>query len=130
MHKATDLTDSEWQIMELLWDDAPLTITQMEKLLKAKTGWTRHLIISFLKRMLTKATVRFEDNGKVKRFYPAIAKEDAYLMETKTFLSKLYKGKIGLMLSSLVENKELNEDEIKELINILNSSKEGGETND
>ena len=130
MHKATDLTDSEWQIMELLWDDAPLTITQMEKLLKDKTGWTRHLIISFLKRMLTKATVRFEDNGKVKRFYPAIAKEDTYLMETKTFLSKLYKGKIGLMLSSLVENKELNEDEINELINILNTSREGGETND
>jgi len=130
MHKATDLTDSEWQIMELLWDDAPLTITQMEKLLKDKTGWTRHLIISFLKRMLTKATVRFEDNGKVKLFYPVIAKEDAYLTETKTFLSKLYKGKIGLMLSSLVENKELNEDEINELISILNTSREGGETND
>lgn len=128
MHKSTALTDSEWQIMQLLWEDAPLTLTQMGKLLKDKTGWTRHTIISLLRRMQTKESITVEDDGKVKRFYPAIAKDDIYLTETKTFLSKLFDGKVGLMLSSMVVNEELKEDEIDELIKILNKSKEGGVT--
>ena len=128
MNKGVLITDSEWQIMQLLWADAPLTITKLEKLLKDKTGWSKHTIITILKRMLTKKTIIVEDDGRLKRFYPAMAKEDIYLTETKSFLSKLYEGKVGLMLSSLVENEELNEDEINELISILNKSKEGGET--
>jgi len=127
MAKKVSLTDSEWQIIQLLWNTAPLTITQMEKLLKEKTGWSRHLIISFLKRMLAKEAVTFEDGGKAKHFYPAVAKEDVYLTETKSFLSKLYEGKIGLMISAMVENEELSTDEIDELINILNKSKESGD---
>jgi len=127
MAKKVSLTDSEWQIIQLLWDSSPLTITQMEKLLKEKTGWSRHLIISFLKRMLTKEAVTYEDDGRTKHFYPAVAKEDIYLTETKTFLSKLYEGKIGLMISAMVEHEELTENEIDELINILNKSKEGGD---
>ena len=128
MNKAAILTDSEWQIMQLLWENAPLTITQMGKLLKDKTDWSKHTIISFLRRMQTKNAITVEDDGRVKRFYPAIAKEDIYLTETKTFLSKLYEGKVGLMISSMVDNEELKEDEIDELINILNKSKGGGET--
>jgi len=127
MNKGVLITDSEWQIMQLLWKDAPLTITKLEKLLKDKTGWTKHTIITILRRMQTKETVTVEDNGRVKQFYPAFTKEDIYLTETKTFLSKLYEGKVGLMLSSMVDNEELREDEIDELINLLNKSKESGD---
>ena len=128
MLKKISLTGSEWQIMLLLWNTAPLTITQMEKLMKDKTGWSRHALISFLKRMLTKEAITVEDDGRVKRFYPAIAKDDAFTTETQSFLSKLYDGKIGLMISSMVDNEELKEDEIEELISILNKSKKGGES--
>jgi BlaI family penicillinase repressor len=128
MVKKVSLTDSEWQIIKLLWDNAPLTITQMEKLLKGTTGWSRHTLISLLKRMMTKETITIEDDGKVKRFYPAISKDNAYLTETQSFLSKLYDGKIGLMISSMANNEELNEDEINELITILNKLKEGEES--
>ncbi|MDR1914880.1 MAG: BlaI/MecI/CopY family transcriptional regulator [Clostridiales bacterium] len=126
MNKSSILTDSEWQIMQLLWNDSPLTITKMEKLLKDKTSWSKHVIISFLKRMLTKETITVKDDGRVKRFYPILTKKDIYLTETKTFLTKLYEGKLGLMISSLVDNDELKEDEIDELISILNKSKETG----
>ena len=123
MVKRVSLTDSEWQIIKLLWDDAPLTITQMEKLLKDTTGWSRHTLISLLKRMLTKETITFEDDGRVKRFFPAITKDEAYVTETKSFLSKLYDGKIGLMVSSMADNEELDEDDINELYEILNKMK-------
>jgi len=126
MVKKVSLTDSEWQIIKLLWDNAPLTIAQMEKLLKDTKGWSRHALISLLKRMQTKETITVEDDGKAKRFFPAITKDDAYVTETQTFLSKLYNGKIGLMLSSMADNEELNDEDIKELSDILNKLKEGG----
>jgi BlaI family penicillinase repressor len=125
MKKKVSLTDSEWQIMQLLWKNAPLTITQIEKELKDKTGWSKHSIISFLKRMLTKGVITVEETGKAIQFYPAAEQEETYIEETKSFLSKLYGGSIGLMMSSMVDRAELNEEEIEELIDILNKSKKG-----
>jgi BlaI family penicillinase repressor len=120
------LTDAEWQIIQLLWEHAPLTISQIEKTLKDKTGWSKHTVISLLKRMMSKGTVRAEDDGRVKLFWPVPGKEDVYAEETQSFLKRLYNGKIGLMLSAMVDKEDLADSEIDELMEILQKSKGGG----
>ncbi len=123
MNKAVGLTDSEWKIMLLLWKNAPLTITQMEHLMKEETGWSKHTIISFLKRMLKKDAIYVEEAQPAKLFYPKLDKSEAVREETHSFLQKLYGGSVGLMVSSLVQQEELSDAEIDDLMNMLRSSK-------
>ena len=46
-------------------------------------------------------------------------REDAALAETESFLSKVYGGSLGLMVSSLVESRALSEEDLAELAAIL-----------
>ena len=40
------LSDGEWKLMNLLWDESPLTIGSMVSALRDDTGWTKATINS------------------------------------------------------------------------------------
>ena len=35
------LTSTEWEVCECLWEDSPLTMTQIAARLTERTGWTK-----------------------------------------------------------------------------------------
>lgn len=115
------LSDSEWKIMQLLWERAPETMTEITNALKAETGWTRHTVISFLKRMEEKGAIHHEEGEKARLYYPDWDKEDTVISETADFLDRVFHGKVGLMLNAMVQHKALSRQEIDELYEILQS---------
>lgn len=117
------LSDGEWKIMQLLWKESPKTIIQLTKALESETGWTKHTVISYLKRMEEKGAVRYQIEGRAKEFYPMIEERDAELQETRYFLDKVFQGKLGLLLHTMVQQDDFSEDEIKELQSILDTAK-------
>lgn len=118
------LSDGEWKIIQLLWEESPQTIIQLTKALESETGWTKHTIISYLKRMEEKGAVRYQTEGRTKQFYPLLEEKDAELQETKDFLDKVFQGKLGLLLHTLVEQQSFSEDEIQELQDVLDRAKQ------
>ncbi len=113
------ISDAEWVFMELLWEHGELSISQMEKLLKEKQGWSKHAIISFLKKMESKGLVQYRVDGKAKIFYTTLERDQTKREESVGFLDKVFHGKLGLMVSSLVNDDCLDEEEITELMDIL-----------
>lgn len=113
------ISDAEWIFLELLWENGELTIAQMEKLLKDKQGWSKHAIISFLKRMESKGLVNYRVDGKAKVFSTELKPEDVKRKEAAGFLDKVFHGRIGLMLSAMVDESSLEDEEIDELVKIL-----------
>lgn len=127
MNRNISLSDGEWKLINLLWEEAPRTIAQLVSALKDDTGWTKGTIFMMLSRMVDKGAVRFESGGRSKLFYPALKKEDAAACETKSFLSKVYNGSLGLMVTSMAGQKALTKEDIDELYAILREAeKEAG----
>ena len=120
-----NLSDSEWRLMNRLWDRSPMTITELTAALREDTGWTKNTIITMLSRLEAKGAVRYEEGGRAKQYFPTVDREDAARAETESFLSKVYGGSLGLMVSNLVESHALTEADIAELSSIL--EKAGGE---
>lgn len=118
------LSDGEWKIMQLLWKESPQTMTQITKALEPDTGWTKHTVISYLKRMEEKGAVRYRMDGRAKQFYPSIEERDAELQETKQFLDKVFQGKLGLLLHTMVQQQSFSDEEVRELQEILDRAKE------
>ena len=114
-----NLSDSEWKLMNHLWARSPQTITELTAVLRAETGWSKNTVITMLSRLETKGAVRYEPGGRARRYFPAVQREDAALVETESFLSKVYGGSLGLMVSSLVESRALSEEDLAELAAIL-----------
>ena len=119
------LQQSDRYIMEKLWEESPRTITQLYHELKEEQGWSKSTVNTLLNRMVEKGIVYYEEGGKAKRYYPALRREDAARDETESFLSKVYGGSLGLMMSAMVESRQLTEADIAELSAILD--KAGGE---
>lgn len=113
------LSDGEWKLMNLLWESSPRTIAQLVSALKNDTGWTKGTIFMMLTRMAEKGAVHYEEGGRSKLFYPLLKKEDAASDETKSFLSKVYGGSVGLMVASMVGQKALTQEDIEALYTIL-----------
>ena len=120
-----NLSDSEWKLMNRLWNQAPMTIMELTAALREETGWTKNTVITMLSRLEAKGAVRYEEGGRAKQYFPTVDREDAARAETESFLSKVYGGSLGLMVSNLVESHALTESDIAELSAIL--EKAGGE---
>lgn len=117
-----NLSDSEWKLMNPLWEQPPMTITELTAALREETGWTKNTIITMLSRLEAKGAIRHEEGVRAKQYYPCLAREDAVQAETESFLGKV--GSLGLMMSALVDSRRLTEADIAELSAIL--EKAGG----
>lgn len=113
------LTEAEWKIMLLLWERSPWTMMELTRALEEETGWSKHTVITMLKRMAVKGTVRICEDGPVKTYFPAVSKDRVAHEQTQTLLKRLFSGRASLLVNDMVEQGELNDEELRELQNIL-----------
>lgn len=119
-----NLSDGEWKLMNLLWQNPPKTITQLTKEMEDVTGWKRNVIITMLKRLEAKGAICHEEGERAKLFYPAVEQERAALKETKGFLNRVYQGSLSLMVNTMVNSRELSDQDIDDLKAILQKAEE------
>ena len=120
---AVQVTEAEWKIMEVLWDHSPRTMTEITAILEPETSWTRHTVITLLKRMLEKGSISMDDTERAKKYTPLITREQASTEETHKFLSHVFKGKASLLVNHLVDAGDLSEDELKQILDMIKDKK-------
>ena len=112
-------TEAEWKIMEVLWDHSPRTMSEITKTLEPTTGWTRHTVITLLKRMQEKGTVAVDESGSVKRYTPLLSQEAANSQQTQKFLNRVFSGRASLLINHLVDSGEITLKEMDELMDMM-----------
>lgn len=119
-----NLTVAEWNVMELLWEKAPQTAMQLAAQLHDRVGWAKSTSMTMLSRMEKKDLLTCSGSEKPRRYATAIRREDAVRRETRSFMQRVYRGSIGMMMSSLVEQQELTKEEINQLYAVLKKVEE------
>lgn len=122
MNEKISLSEAEWKVISKLWSLETATITQLVTELKDETGWGKSTVITLLKRMEAKKAVSYVQGERAKEYYAVLKRENAEIDETKSFLQRIYKGSIGLMVNSLIEQNAISKDDIQELHEILNNA--------
>lgn len=113
------LSNYEWKIMNLIWDNEPQTVTKITKALEEDTGWSKYTVITYLKRLEAKGAIHHDEGTRAKLYYADINRKDAELQEIDSFLSKVFSGNLGLMINTMIKEEKLSEEEIEELAKIL-----------
>ena len=122
----TKLTASEWSVLDSLWRESPQTVMQLVANLGKTVGWAKSTTITTLRRMEEKELVHCETVGKGKSYTPAVEQEKAEIQETRSFLDRVYRGSVGMMMSAMAQRRQLSGGEIKELRAILDQAERGG----
>ena len=114
-----NLTDAEWRVMECLWESSPRTGREATEWLEKKMGWSRSTTLTLLRRMEAKGAVASSTRDGLKVFSPLVRREDAAVQEAEDLLSRVYRGSLSLMVSSLTIKQALPQKEIDELYALL-----------
>ncbi len=121
----SNLTNSEWYVLDCLWEQSPLTVMQLVSALKQRLNLAKSTTITTVSRMETKGLLRSEVQGRGKLYYPTVERREATRQETRSFLDKVYRGSVGLMMSAMTDGETLSKEEIDELYAILRKAEEG-----
>ncbi len=120
-----NLTNSEWYVLDCLWTHSPMTVMELVSALGDRPGWAKSTTITTLRRMEDKGLVLCSVEGRTRHYAPAVRRDQAARRETRSFLDKVYRGSVGLMVSALAEDRALSKAEIDELYEILRKAEEG-----
>ena len=110
------VTEAEWKIMEVLWNHAPRTMADITKTLEPETGWTRHTVITLLKRMHEKGAVAVDESGEVKRYSPLITREEATTDERRRLTHRVFRGEASMLVSNLVSSGDMTVEDLQALL--------------
>jgi BlaI family penicillinase repressor len=120
MPAAPDISDSEWAIMEALWESSPQTASEVTKTLRASMNWAENTVRTLLARLVEKGALKTAENASGTRtFIPAVKREACVRAESQSFLDRVFGGAAKPLLVHFAQNSKLSPDEIKELKKLL-----------
>lgn len=122
--KMPRITDAEWQVMRVLWSEAPLTAKEVHERLERSTGWSALTVKTLINRIYEKGGLRRRKAGRAFQFTPKIAEADCVRAENRSFLQRVYGGSVKPMLTTLLEHEDLTAEDIAELRAMLDAKAE------
>lgn len=118
------LTAAEWNLMECLWDKGVCNGREAVEYLSDSVGWSRSTTLTMLRRMNEKGLIDCREAEGIKVYSPLIRREDAARRETDSFLSRVYRGSVSMMLSAITKKQKLSQEEIDQLYAILQKAED------
>ncbi len=123
--KKVHLSNSEWEIMNVLWEFSYATISEIVTKLNEKKYWDKHTVITMLNRMEKKEAVAFRKNARAKEYYSIISQNDTVMQESEQFLNRVFAGSLSLMVNTFLNNEKIKKEQIDELYKMLKESDKG-----
>jgi BlaI family penicillinase repressor len=119
MKTLPQISDTEWQIMKILWASEPLTANEVIKKIEGFTSWKPKTVKTLLGRLVKKNAISFEKDGRAYVYYPIVSEHECVKAESHSFLEKVFSGALNVMFANFLEEKQLSKEEITELKRIL-----------
>ncbi|MBD7939166.1 MULTISPECIES: penicillinase repressor BlaI [Cytobacillus] len=114
-----NISESEWAIMNVLWNHSPQTANDIIQSLQKHTDWKPKTIRTLLDRLVQKSVVAVDKSQKVYTFSPLYSQEECQKAETQSFIQRIYGGTLKSMLVHFIQDEKLSDKDIKELRTIL-----------
>lgn len=124
-----NVSNSEWYVLECLWESAPKTLMQIVEECREKAGWAKSTTATMVKRMGEKGLIRYEEGGRAKLFYPLVKRENVAVRQTREFLQRIYHGSVGIMMNTLAKQDGLTEKDFQELEEFLEQCRKENHNN-
>lgn len=118
------LAEREAEIMEVLWMQGPSTVAEVRERLKDELAYTT--VLTVLRNLESKGYVGHDEDGRAHRYSARILREAAQRSALRDLATKLFNGSSALLLTELVRDENLTEEEIKRIQRLLNGRAKRG----
>lgn len=117
--KAPDISNAEWEIINVLWTQSPLSANHIIEQVQQSKAWNEKTIRILITRLYKKGLLSREKQDGVYQYTPTVEEDYMKYEKTKTLVNQLYGGDVKSLVLNFVEQKELNEQDLQELHDLL-----------
>jgi BlaI family penicillinase repressor len=107
------LTDREAEFMDILWERGPSTVAEVREQLKDDLAYTT--VLTILRNLEGKGYVGPTKDGRAHRYAPLVERDAARRSALAQLSEKLFKGSAELLLTHLVADQKLSENQLKRI---------------
>lgn len=124
MKRLPRISESEWQVMRVLWARSPATANEVIESLAKTCDWSDKTIRTLLNRLVRKRALGYKKDGRSYLYYPLVEERRCARHEGRSFLQRVYGGALTPMLAAFLEEESLTAEEIANLKRILDEKGE------
>lgn len=117
------ISDTEWEIMRVIWQKHPLTASEViEQLTAADSGWHPKTARTLLARLVQKGALGYEAQGRTYVYSPLVSEADCVATASESFLDRVFGGSLKPMLAHFVERQKLTRKDLEALEKLLDEN--------
>jgi len=110
-------TDRELDVMSVLWDVGSATVAEVRERLTDELAYTT--VLTVLRTLEQKGYVGHTGEGRAHRYRPLVQRAAAGRSALRRLVDKVFDGSPELLLTQLVSDKNLSDEELRRLRKLL-----------
>lgn len=118
------ISEAEHAVMEVLWEESPLTAQEVTERVPADRGWSANTVKTLLGRLLAKNVIGHEEEGRRYRYRPLVARGDYVVGESRKLIDRLFGGRLTPLVAHLAERDGITDQDIAEIEALLKELKQ------
>jgi predicted transcriptional regulator len=122
--KSETLTEAELRLMEVLWQKGSATVQQVLDALPPKPSLAYNSVLTTIRILENKGYVKHLKDGRAHVYTPLVKRQEASRSEIRHLVGRFFKDSQDLLVINILEDRGIDEQELKRLRQLLQGSRE------
>ena len=119
MRELPHISDAEWDVMQVVWQQSPLTAAEIIERLSGSKSWKPKTVKTLIGRLVQKEALGCNKDSREYSYFPLVEADACVQAESRSFLNRVFGGALKPMMAPFLESGKLTPEEIQELKALL-----------
>lgn len=112
--------ESEYRFCLIMWENEPMTMSNLAKACREKIGWSRTTTYTVIKRLEERGILRKEGSTVI----PVYTKEQIQVSEVDELIEKKFENSLPAFIAAFSKSKKLSKADVDEIKKIIENAGE------
>jgi predicted transcriptional regulator len=118
-----ELFESEWAILQVVWEREPCAAPTVQEALQKSKGWAYTTVKTMMDRMVRKGLLTTERIRNLYLYRSAVTRAQAQRNELLRAAQRAFDGALTPMMQFLIESEKLSEEDYRHLEHLIQNRK-------
>src|SRR5437868_14279682 len=115
MPQSSAISQAEWDVIKVLWENGPLTAGQVVEALSGANNWRPRTIKTLLARLVKKGAVRCDAQDRRYLYRAVLTRQSATRREARSFLTRVFDGALAPAMITFLKDSDLSPQDARQL---------------
>jgi predicted transcriptional regulator len=119
MQKPNEISKTEFEVLDALWQGHPASASDIIQRLNQQKVWHEKTVKTLLSRLVKKQVIDFDKQQRSYLYYPLLERSAYTNNESQSLVSRLFNGKVAPLVAGFADNNSLTKQDVDELKTLI-----------